>query len=695
MHRFASRQQRLHNSSTPQSLRGLCGLRYLIILFSLISLGALSGSYALAQSTDLASNSAGTQTDELETITVIAAPEPETGDVQHGEHTGSHQRIQKADLQRQDVNLGDILANETGVQFRQMGGLGALTTVTLRSASAQQTGVFLDGILLNSAGNSTIDLSLLELLNLESVDIYRGSTPAQLTHANIGGAVNLRTIGKNGGVNSTRADATGGSFNTHRFQFAHRSSQQQWDVVAAASREFSENSFTFVNDNATPLNPSDDRREVRNNAQSTKLSALGRVGRQWNLNNRSDLLIQATGRDLGVPEWLNNEDNVASYDTDGIELQLVNRFNGLGNWNSALSLFQHYQDNHYLDALSQVGLAAQDNQRQTKTTGVKSYWERIGDNGTLSLTASFRNESLSSTDELDVNQNQQNIRAKRKTVLSSAQYALFADGDRWLFTPALRAQTVDDKYIRVNRLGRSQWNETTFNPQLGIRYTHTDALSFRSNLGQFIRQPSFAELFGSRGLIVGNSNLLPEAGVNADIGLTWSPTRRYQLNASLFGAWRDELIVLAFDSQGIGRSVNTGKANAYGLEIGNDWKISNKLSARFNTTYQVTQNFSANRALNNREIPGQARLSAHAKLNYKLAATRAWVETNHKSDFFYDQANLLPSKGYWLHNAGIEFDWHDVTFGFTANNLGNVNVEDFNGFARPGRAYFFSLSYRL
>ena len=655
-------------------------MRYLITFISIVSIGMVPVQGTLAQS------------EELETITVFADPEPATGDVQHNEHTGSHQRISKSELDRQDVNLGDILANETGVQFRQVGGLGAMTTVTLRGGSAQQTGIFLDGVLLNSAGNSTVDLSLLELLNLESVDIYRGSSPIQLSHANIGGAVNLRTLGGAGTKPSTRAGMTRGSFNTNRFQAAHRSSYRQWDVVAAASREHSNNTFTFINDNATPLNPNDDRREARNNAQATKLNALGRVGLQWNQNSRTDLLVQATGRDLGIPEWLNNKDNVASYDTDAVELQLTNRIDGIGNWNSALTLFQHYQDNHYLDALSQVGLGAQDTTSQTQTTGVKTYWEHIGDQGTLSLSATFRRESLQSEDMLTDNQRYE---SNRRTVLSSAQYALFLKDDRLLLTPALRLQKQSDNYAGIIRANANLGRNTVVTPQLGLRYTQNDQLVFQSNVGQFVREPAFSELFGSSGLIVGNRSLLPEKGINADIGFTWSPSKRYQMNTSLFGSWRDELIVLAFDSRGIGRSTNTGKANIFGIEIGNKWTFSKHFSARFNTTYQVTQNFAANRALNNKEIPGEARFTAHAKLQYNIRQARTWIETNHKSDYFYDQANLLPARGYWMHNAGVEFDWHDLTIGLTANNIGNASVEDFNGFARPGTAYFFSLTYRL
>lgn len=677
---FAPILQPFHGSSTPLCIGGLCGLRHLDIQFYWLCIGLLSIVPAHAQA------------EELETIRVIAEAEPQTGDVQHEEHAGSYQHINKTELQRQDVNLGDILANEAGIQFRQIGGLGTLTTITMRGASSAQTGVFLDGIKLNSGGNSSVDLSMLDLLSLSSVDVYRGSTPAQLSNASIGGAVNLRSLDASSGEPNTTASLTGGSFNTNRLQFAHQSSHKRWDVVAAASRESSNNRFKFNNDNATPLNTADDEIEKRNNAQVNKISALSRVGYQWNADVRTDALLQATTRKLGIPEWLNNKNNEASYETDAAEFQLVNRVDGIGNWNTSLTLFRHYQNNHYLDALGQVGLGVQDTRSLVQTTGVKSYWEHVGEKGTFSFNLALRNETLRSEDELSASQN---YAVDRLAMLSSMHYAYFSDDERLLITPTLRFNTITDNYDGITRSNKSSRSVTNLSPQIGIRFTVNDKLTIRSTLGKFVREPGFSELFNSRGLIIGNSNLSPEKGVNADVGFSYTPSEHYSLHVSAFGSWRDELIALVFDSQGVGRSANIGKANVFGLEIGNDWSINKQLSFRLNTTVQRSENIALNPALDNRELPGEAPISSHAKLRYQIGKVHTWFETNHKSQFYYDQANLLPSKGYWLHNVGIDYQWNNFSMGLTANNISNDSVEDFNGFPRPGRSYYVSLNYRL
>ena len=128
-------------------------------------------------------------TNTLEEIEVVAGAFAGTGEVEHREFTGSHRRIEGQELERRDVTIAEILSFESGVQSRQSGGFGAFSSITVRAATAAQTGIYLDGILLNSGGNAVVDLSMLDLLNVDSVDIYRGTTPQQFGRGTIGGCL--------------------------------------------------------------------------------------------------------------------------------------------------------------------------------------------------------------------------------------------------------------------------------------------------------------------------------------------------------------------------------------------------------------------------------------------------------------------------------------------------------------------------
>jgi len=160
---------------------------------------------------------------------------------------------------------------------------------------------------------------------------------------------------------------------------------------------------------------------------------------------------------------------------------------------------------------------------------LKTYWERVGDQGTLSFTTSLRNESLKSQDEQSSNQN---YSVERRSLLSTIQYAYFTTGDRILVTPSVRLHNINDQYNGISRFDNNQRTDASVNTQVGLRFIKNEALTVRTSLGKFVREPAFAELFGSRGLIIGNSNLLPEQGINADLGITYSASSSYRLRLS-------------------------------------------------------------------------------------------------------------------------------------------------------------------
>jgi outer membrane cobalamin receptor len=76
-------------------------------------------------------------------------------------------------------SVGDAARYFAGVVVKDYGGIGGLKTVSVRSLSANQTGVMYDGILLSDAQAGQIDLGKLSLDNLESVSLHNGQ-PADL-----------------------------------------------------------------------------------------------------------------------------------------------------------------------------------------------------------------------------------------------------------------------------------------------------------------------------------------------------------------------------------------------------------------------------------------------------------------------------------------------------------------------------------
>ena len=104
----------------------------------------------------------------------------EIGDTATGEFTGFREVIEKEQLQQAGSSLAEVVAVESGVQFRQSGGLGSQSSVSLRGSSAEQVNVYVDGILLNEASGGGVNFSDIELLQAEKVEIYKGTVPVSL-----------------------------------------------------------------------------------------------------------------------------------------------------------------------------------------------------------------------------------------------------------------------------------------------------------------------------------------------------------------------------------------------------------------------------------------------------------------------------------------------------------------------------------
>ena len=660
---------------------------FVLLITLLISLAVRAEDSASAAD----SGEALTAVDALETIEVFADV-PDTGEVLHDEFTGSHQRIQQDELKRRDITIADILAHESGVQSRQSGGFGTFSSMTVRAATAAQTGVYLDGVLLNSGGNAVIDLSMLELLTVDSIDIYRGATPVQLGFGSMGGAINLRSTTSDSEKASTVALVGVGSFSTQRAQLLHRSQHGQFDVVGAFSVQQSENDYPFLDSNGTPLNPSDDVNQLRNNSQVQKTSGMARTGIRWSNTAKSDFLLQMTGRELGVPEWRNVANNQADLVSDNLRLQFNHTLDSLGNWNSRHSAYIHNDDEIYDDRLSQVGLGAQHTESKNSASGLMTYWEHVGPLRTSSINVEFRREVKRASDLLESNFD---YRVERAATNVSAQSTRYAMDDKLLLTTGLSLQSQQDKYHRVTRQNQSSRGAVVLSPRLGLRFDSSASLSYRGNVGRYYREPSFNEIFRSRGLFQGNDDLVAEEGINADLGITWNPFASLTIDSSLFASWRDELIATVFDARGVGRAINVGKARIAGIELGANWQMNKQLSFRANLTTQDARSLQAFNAFDGKQLPGEAKHAAYLRLQHSHKKWRTFIEADGAWDRFYDQANVLPAKNRWLQNIGADWEHGRWTVSGAISNITDQAVEDFNGLPRPGRAYSISVTTRL
>lgn len=96
---------------------------------------------------------------------------------------------------RQTVSVVDLLRDLPGIAFARNGGPGALTSVFVRGANADQTIVLIDGVKLNDPSSTAGGFFFGDLLtgNIARVELLRGPQSVLWGSQSIGGVVNLIT----------------------------------------------------------------------------------------------------------------------------------------------------------------------------------------------------------------------------------------------------------------------------------------------------------------------------------------------------------------------------------------------------------------------------------------------------------------------------------------------------------------------
>ncbi len=623
----------------------------------------------------------------------------EIGDTAAGEFTGFREVIEKQELQQAGSSLAEVVATESGVQFRESGGLGSHSSISLRGSSAEQVNVYLDGILLNEASGGGVNFSDIELMQAEKVEVYKGTVPVQLGNTAIGGAVNIVSArATSAPVSSFLAGI--GSFGSSRFSAAYQGPVNLLDdqtFVASISFRQSANDFPFLNDNGTIFNTADDSRERRNNGQTRSLSGFVKTGHRLWGNVKLEHALQFYDRAQGVANWRNTELGVAQLDSNNAQWRSTLRHTAAkGYWSSLWELNGSIKNELFDDRNASIGISSQMIESDTSVFGARGYWEKINSENSLSFSLKLRGESFSAFNQLR-QVNATNARRMRSDF--SVQGNRYYNNGATLVSASAVGFVVDDDYDIENfEQARADFTTSAVVPQLGFSHTLNDRMVMLGNVSLQKRVPSFFELFGSQGLFVGNSSLETESAANLDIGLKWNsdPSQSVdrQFSISYFHNKRDDLIVRTYNAQGVGTSQNLSRATARGVELagGARWNTGFHLDAAI--TIQDTENRSNLRGETGKQLPGEAAVDGVVTAGWKNNRWKVEYEFKVNSDRYYDTGNFLTAANQRVHGMNVSRYWKDWRVDFELNNLTNQNYEDFNGYPRPGRAGFISLFYQ-
>ncbi|MBS12694.1 MAG: hypothetical protein CME19_13955 [Gemmatimonadetes bacterium] len=601
--------------------------------------------------------------------------------------------IERSAFDQQTTTLPEVLDRSAGIQVQSLGGVGTVSTVSVRGASSDQIEVYLDDILLNAAIGGGVNLANLPLSNVRRIEINRGSGQ---TGNGVGGTVHIRTRKQDSG--KTEASASWGSFDTRSINLFTSQSAGRARYLVVADYASSDNDFGFLDDNGTEYNANDDRFADRQNNDVRNANFLGKVV----FNADTPFVLSASqslhAKRQGIPGISNNQSTAAHLRSIRSSTQITAEHRSLGQTgHTKHTLYFSHTGETFRDTLGEVGVGRQDNTYRTRVAGLRSRSGLVFANQhVLLLQSDIRRETYDPTANIQL----------ITPLFASRRWT-------WQARPRLELSFLDSQIhwsiaLDLRRIlssfeGR---NPFAFSPQApeskssrnlygwhtGLRIRMSDGLSFKANAARSERAPSFHELFGDRGGVLGNTSLDPERGHTWDAGILLGH-RDVAFEAVYFYQRYDGLIQFAQTSQATSRPVNVGKARAFGVETSASLGVSDQLLLSANYTFLHTEDRSAIPHLQGNSLPGRPRHKASVRPEARFGRMTATYVYAFEDGNVLDQANRrhLPSRH--LHNISLRVRVGlNTRVGIDATNLSNARVFDLWGYPLPGRAFGVSLT---
>ncbi len=601
--------------------------------------------------------------------------------------------ITRATFEGTPKTLPELLSQTTGVQVKTLGGLGAFSTISLRGSSAEQVEVYLDGILLNSAQGGGVDLSNLPLAQVEQIEVYRGSGAEG---NGVGGAVHIRTRDTGRGV-SSQAGASWGSFDTRSASASVQFDTGRSSFIGIADVRSSDNDFSFLDDNGTEYNAKDDEATARINNDTVQGSLLAKWRTQLTEGQSLTVSESLFWKHQGIPGISNNQSRDVRFDVFRSLTETIHEAKMRdGRLTTRNGFFVTHAGESYTDLNGEVGVGRQDNDYRTNTFGWRSRSRILmRDRHFVTLGTTASRESFLPTAHI---QSFSDLFKGRRWILSSdAALDLALPGDRGILFGSADVRQLRSTFTGINPFAFSPTapdrNSTRNLASLrsGIRFDISAPLSLKANIGRAHRAPSLFELFGDRGGVIGNSDLLPEKGFTWDAGFRFDADQT-TLEGAYFNHSYMNLIQFVHTSQATSRPTNIGRARAWGVEVTAMRRLGEILELSGSYTYQRTEDRSEIPHFQGNQLPNRAPHVVFGSLNAGLGSVNIAYEYTFEDGSFLDQANRKSLDARHIHNIRLSCKLAaGATVGLDARNIGNTQIADVWGYPLPGRTLFITV----
>lgn len=614
-------------------------------------------------------------------------------------------------LKAPGLRTSDVLRTQPGVAVTETGGYGELSTASIRGATAAQTPVYLAGVRLNDDVGGTTDLSTVPLWLLHRVEIYRSNAPIEADQLGIGGAIFFepripRALDAGAGVQA-------GSFGNRAVWGFGGTGKQRSAFLAGVRLERADNDYSYVNDRGTRFDSSDDTTVVRTNADAKTLDAWG-IGRVGLGRGHADVVVNDTEREQGIPGLglfpATRARGRLSRRIGAVRTEVPCDSNDACSFSASTALLASTTE--YDDPLRELSLGATHSElsglRAAQSLRMKirpvaalevspalnASVESLGVD--LSGTPSLRARRVSSRGAVSAHWAASDVVGIHSTASAECNGTSAGGRTPWSFPDDPAEPSALDPCARVDQSGR-----------VGVELGPT-AFTVLANFGRYVRVPTLAETYGISGAVRGNSTLLPETGLTADLGVRArrSPDKTILSRAylDLFGFVRaaNDLVAYQRSSLGYVRPFNLGSARVLGAELLAGMHPLPFVLVELAATALDPRDTSDDR-LPNDLLPYHSKLTLVPRTEVRATpggAVVRYVKTS--ASYFYqsnrtaDRAGLVTIPAQGSLDLDVEvgmFDEHLFARARVANVLDQQRT-DLVGYPLPGRAAYAALEAR-
>ena len=620
--------------------------------------------------------------------------------------------------------LPDMLESVAGVFVQRINGTGHYTLARIRGSTGQQVNIYVDGVLMNSSGETGVDLSQIPSGNIERIEVYRGYIPARFAGAAIGGAINIVTKKPEG--------ASGSASFGMRSYAGYTGNVTMTAPLAGGSLLFQ-------------VNRDQTSGEFPYTWQPQKLSLTGslnqpgdKLWRQSNWYHMTDATVkwqddhwlfkaQYMEKNEGIPKAASAVDG-DNWRMDGLYPNqfpfrgslftqrnkntdlLLGRRQQTGNleWGAYVNYGNHKKENRWHGTFSQWTPAAVNSDYEHTFWGgrIDGSW-KVNDSNLVEFLFNYSKETMKTDgNSYGTPKYTQTLGYSRAFLPKyDIQHYYFQVQDSMaldrrktlIFTPEWRAEkmkmdTLTHGKGNYNNALPADMNEEAwkYSYGLGLKKYVSDNWSFHGSYGTYYRAPNFYEIFGDGGVYVrpkpltlGGGQLTWENGNQYDLGTDWKGTlfgADANLSLTYFNRHVKNMAAPTYTADGSIYYMNMGEGRIDGVELEADWAWKN---------WELSQTVTWNHSRVDQTMGKNALETVNLRdKNIPFPMTPKWETNTRLSYFFHDRKMSAFAEYHYTTEMLYKVDWVDGLDNYEPYKYGALGIFNTGFKYNPGNWRF-------